>query len=286
VLLGLSAAPSLAADLKMYTKAAPAVVVSPWDIAFGGSIMSDYNFRGISQSNKGMSGSAYFEPQFITSIGTFYVGLGALAINWPSAANYGFTDPSAEIDIYGGWRNTFGAFSVDLGAIYYYYPRELFNGFTSDSDFFEIYAKLGYAITPDLTIGANVFYTPDLLNYSTTFAAADVDALYASATLKWVTPWKYGDVGAYVSGELGHWFIDDSNWTAIGLTDPSYTYYNVGLALTYKAITLDLRYHGTDQSVTDCNNFLAVGAGNSSSNWCDETFIATIKFDTTLSALK
>ena len=136
------AAPALAADLPTKAKmAAPPPPATPaFDIAFGGVIMSDYNFRGISQSNRGPSGGAYVEPQFNTPIGQFYVGLGALAINWPSCTvtcppGYGFTDPSAEVDIYGGWRNSWGPLSLDLGVIYYYYPSEIFNGATSQSDF-------------------------------------------------------------------------------------------------------------------------------------------------------
>jgi uncharacterized protein (TIGR02001 family) len=256
VALAASVAPALAADLVKKAPAAvvaPAAAPSPWDIAFGGVVTTDYNFRGISQSNNGPSAGAYFEPQLTTGFGTLYVGIAGYSIDWPSAPNFGFTDPSAEIDLYGGWRNTWGAFSLDLGAIYYYYPKEIFNGFTNDSDYFEIYAKGSYAVTPAFTVGANAFYTPDLLNYSETFATgginADASAVYASLTAKWVTPWTYGDLGAYISGELGHWWIDDKGWTASLLPDPSYTYYNAGIAFTYKAVTLDLRYHGTDQSV-------------------------------------
>lgn len=292
VALAASVAPALAADL---VKKAPApmaapAAVSPWDIAFGGVVMSDYNFRGVSQSNNGPSAGAYFEPQLNTGVGTFYVGLAGYAIEWPSAPAYGFTDPSAEIDLYGGWRNTWGAFSLDLGVIYYHYPSELFNGFTTDSDFWEIYAKGSYAVTPALTIGANVFYTPDLLNYSETFASggisADAAAFYFSATGKWVTPWTNGDLGAYISGEIGHWAIDDAGWVASLLPDPSYTYFNAGIAFTYKAITLDLRYHGTDQNVADCRSFLLIGPGNPAGSWCDDTFIVSLKVDSTLNALK
>src|SRR5207344_776364 len=164
------------------------------DIAIGAVVQSDYNFRGVSQSNKGPSAGAYFEPQFNTALGQIYVGLAGWSINWPGTSNFGFTDPSAEIDLYGGWRNTFGALSLDIGSIYYYYPKEQFNGFTKNSDFFEIYGKASYAVT------------------------------YASLTGKWVTPWTWGDVGMYISGELGHWWIDDNGWLATGFTDPSYTY--------------------------------------------------------------
>src|SRR5436190_12888599 len=179
VALAASMAPALAADLVKKAPApavAPAAAPSPWDVAIGGAVMTDYNFRGVSQSNRGPSAGAYFEPQLNTSFGTLYVGLAGWAIDWPSTASYGFTDPSAEIDLYGGWRNTFGALSVDLGLIYYYYPKEIFNGFTNNSDFYEIYAKLSYAVTPALTIGANVFYTPDLLNYGETFDTGGVHA--------------------------------------------------------------------------------------------------------------
>jgi uncharacterized protein (TIGR02001 family) len=299
VALAAFVAPALAADMvtkgKVAPAPAPAAAPPPWDIAIGGVVMSDYNFRGVSQSNRGASGGAYFEPQFNSSIGTVYVGLAGYAIDWPSCfadclPGYGFTNPSAEIDMYGGWRNTWGPLSLDLGVIYYYYPKEVFNGFTNDSDFYEFYAKASYAVTPALTIGGNIFYTPDLLNYSETFATggitADAAATYASVTAKWVTPWTSGDLGAYISGELGHWWIDDKGWAAALLPDPSYTYYNVGLAFTYKALTLDLRYHGTSQSVAECNSFLLVGPGNRSSNWCNDAYIASLKFDTTLMALK
>jgi uncharacterized protein (TIGR02001 family) len=294
VALAASAAPAFAADLVQKAPVAPAPAAAapppPWDVAFGAAVMSDYIFRGVTQSNHSPSATAYFEPQVNTALGQFYLGIAGWAIDWPSDIRYGFTDPGAEIDLYGGWRYTVGNLSLDLGLIYYYYPRELFNGFTDDSDFYEIYGKVNYAFTPALSLGATVYYTPDLLNYSQTFAAvginADASATYASLVGKWVTPWTYGDLGAYVSGELGHWWIDDSGWNAALLNDPSYTYYNIGLAFTYKALTLDLRYHGTDQSVRDCQNFLLVSRGNPAGTWCDNTFVVSLKVDTTLTALK
>lgn len=299
--VALSAAPAFAADMPVKAKkvvAAPAPTI--FDIAFGGVVMSDYNFRGVSQSNRGWSGGAYFEPQLSIGFGTLYAGIAAYGIDWPGTApQYGFTNPSAEVDLYGGWRNTFGAFSVDLGLIYYYYPRETWNGFTSQSDFYEIYGKFGYAITPDLSVGANVFWTPDLLHYSTTFANSGVGsqkagATYGSLTAKWVLPWTTNGIGAFVSGELGHWWIKDSGFVASGAgtgvagagVNPSYTYWNAGIAFTYKALTLDLRYHDTDQSTTDCLAFLAVAPGNQAGSWCKGTFVASLKFDTMLSALK
>jgi uncharacterized protein (TIGR02001 family) len=281
--IALSATSALAADMPTKAKVvAPAPAPSPFDIAFGGSIMSDYNFRGVSQSNRGPSVSAYVEPQFNTAIGTFYVGLGGYSIEWPSAPGYFFSDPAAEIDIYGGWRKTWGQFSLDLGVLYYYYPNERFG---VNSDFVEFYAKTSYAFTPALTAGLAVSYTPDLLNYGQFAPFSDTPGFYVSGTAKWVLPWTHGDLGAFVSGELAHWFLDEGGVFGPGV-DASYTYWNIGAALTYKAFTLDFRYHGTDMSRTDCTTFLFVGPNNGANRWCDDTFIATLKFDTTLAALK
>src|SRR6266436_8852101 len=37
---------------------------TPWDITFGAAMMSDYRFRGITQSNYALSVAAYFEPRY------------------------------------------------------------------------------------------------------------------------------------------------------------------------------------------------------------------------------
>ena len=189
--LAISTAPAFAADLPVKAKPVAAPATPTWDIAFGAVVMSDYNFRGVSQSNRGPSAGAYFEPQYNSPIGQFYAGVGGVAIDWPSSPAYGFTNPSAEIDLYGGWRKTFfEKLSVDIGFIYYLYPKEIFNGFTSQSDFWEVYGKFLYAVTPDLTLGWNIFYTPDLLHYSSTFATLGIsnspDGFYTSGTFKWV----------------------------------------------------------------------------------------------------
>lgn len=287
------AAPAFAADVavKKAPAVAPAPPPSPWDIAFGGVIMSDYIFRGISQSNQSPSGGAYFEPSYASPIGTFYAGIAALAISWPSGPGYGFTDPSAEVDLYGGWRHSWGPFSLNIGAIYYYYPGESFNGFTSSSDFWELYGKAGYDFGNGFTVGANVYWTPDLLHYSQTFNTLGIsnkpDAFYFAGNAAYVLPWKFYEISTTISGELGYWDIDKTGFLLAGATaDPSYTYWNVGIYFTYKALTLDLRYHDTDQSRQDCANFLLVAVPNNSNGWCDERFVVSLKFDTTLSAIK
>src|SRR5947209_1868068 len=114
----LSSGMALAADMatKAPAAAAPAVTPNPFDIAFGAAIMTDYNFRGITQSNHKPSVNAYFEPRYnFNSDWQIYGGLGGYSIEFPNNA-------AAEIDIYGGIRPTFGKLALDFGVWYYYYP--------------------------------------------------------------------------------------------------------------------------------------------------------------------
>src|SRR5690554_1025967 len=88
--------PALSADLyKAPPAAPPPTPASIFDISFGGVVQSDYNFRGVSQSNRGPSGGAYFEPELTLPFGKIYVGLAAWSINWPSDPAYGFSSPAA-----------------------------------------------------------------------------------------------------------------------------------------------------------------------------------------------
>src|ERR1700716_4037752 len=111
------ATPALAADLKMALKAPPPPP-SPWDIAFGAALMSDYNFRGISQSNRGPAVTAYSETRYnVDKDLQLYAGSQYWAVTLP-------TNPTCECDFYGGIRPTFGPLALDFGVIYYYYPKE------------------------------------------------------------------------------------------------------------------------------------------------------------------
>lgn len=300
------AAPALAADLGgkiVQTSVAP-VVVSPWDLAFGAAIMSDYNFRGISQSDRGPAVSAYFEPRFnINPNLQLYVGLAGSSVKLP-------TDPSAEIDFYGGIRPTFGALALDFGFIYYYYPEERQidgiiitappsgNTTLTQTDFWEVYGKASYTLNEIVTLGANVYYTPSWLN-------SGADGVYLAGTAKLTAPGTIfqSAVGAYVSGEFGHQSLGTTKIDPVAFPVPwqlpDYNYWNLGAAFTYKALTLDFRYHDTDLSKEECNVLTAdpgatlggtiipiTNAAGAQSKWCGSAFIVKLSVDSSLLALK
>src|SRR6185295_17197839 len=106
------AVPTLASAQAATPAAAPA---SPHTFTGNMSLVSDYRFRGISQTFKQPAIQGGLDYSHETG---FYVG------NWNSNVNSGagFPGGSIEMDFYGGWKKTWGDWGLDLGAIYYYYP--------------------------------------------------------------------------------------------------------------------------------------------------------------------
>lgn len=313
VAAALSATAAYAADLKMVTKAppAPAPVESPWDVAFGAWVASDYNFRGVTQSAHQPAVGVYFEPRYnINKDLQLYVGMGGESIDFPNHA-------AAEIDFYGGIRPTFGKLALDFGAWYYWYPggtcfngavvgcnANLLNGnvVKGDVSFLEIYAKATYNLTDAFSFGGSFYYSPSVLN-------SGADGEYIAGFAKYVFPsvplpagW-----GAYVSADVGYWNLGTSDAFygtgpgtpfANGIPYKSYATWDVGFGITYKVFTLDFRYYDTDLNKGDCNAFTsdhtASGVATTpinpaplpGSDWCGAAFIAKLSVDTALSALK
>ncbi|CCE07237.1 conserved exported hypothetical protein [Bradyrhizobium sp. STM 3843] len=280
-----------AADLAVKAlKAPPPPAFEPWDIAFGGAIMNDYIFRGVTQSNHKPSVAAYFEPRYnVNKDLQLYFGVSGESISFANRA-------AAEIDVYGGIRPTFGAFAFDIGVWGYLYPggtcqygaANAFNGGLTDAagrplsaeclanalvnantmkkdvSFFEVYGKGTYTINDSWAVGFTEFYTPSFLN-------SGAWGNYTSVTGKWTAPsamFGSSGVGMYVSGEFGRqWFGTTDSFYGTpafpnGIHYADYNTWNVGIGFTWKVFTLDLRYSDTNLSKGDCSVF--TGAFNAS----------------------
>jgi hypothetical protein len=288
-------ASAFAADIvtKAPRKVVEAAPASCFDLAVGGGLQSDYNFRGVSQSDKGPNAYAYVQPRCnITKDIQLYAGFWGWSTKLP-------TKPTGEFDIYGGIRPTFGPLAFDFGVIYYWYPREeqqFFSGnvvtatpvpgflplTVSDTDFWEVYGKMTWTVTDWLAIGPYVYYSPDYLK-------SGAKATYAGGTVKFTLPsaWFPSDWGMYVSGEAAHYWIGtfSSLGPALAFDIPDYSTWNVGLGVTYKIFTFDVRYYDTDLSRTQCflltSDPRGVTSGSNESKWCDATIIGKFSFDLT-----
>jgi uncharacterized protein (TIGR02001 family) len=315
-----------AADLplKAPPPAAPAPF-DPWDIAFGGGIVSDYVFRGVTQSNHQPSVTAYFEPRYnVNKDLQLYIGTSGESIDFANRA-------AAEVDVYGGIRPTFGAFALDLGVWGYLYPggscadnvltggipggnvcpvstSTIFladgNVMKKDVSFFEVYGKGNYTINDNWQVGVTEFYTPSFLNSG---AWGD----YASITAKYTAPanlFGKSGVGMYASGEFGRQWLGTTDafygtglgtLYASGIPYASYNTWNIGVGFTYKVFTVDFRYSDTDLSKGNCNAFTSafnasgttnvtpINPGGAGSNWCGAAGIVKLSADlTAMTSLK
>jgi uncharacterized protein (TIGR02001 family) len=277
-------ASAFASDLPS-RKGAPPVPVAPsitwFDIAVSVKGMTDYNFRGISQTDRKPAIQGGAELQIYDNL--FYVGVYASNVDLA-------TSPPAEIDFYGGIRPKFGPVTVDLGVWQYYYPGEKAYIDTAgvfwtpkNTDYTEVYGKVSYNFEDKLIVGANLFYAWDWLGTGAT-------GTYGSVTAKYNLPFLEG---LSVSGELGHYWLGTTNlaiWSTVPPTDlPDYTYWNAGLSYTYKNLTADLRYHDTSLSKSECFLLTAdprgITAGTGRSKWCNPTVVATLSFDITASSV-
>jgi uncharacterized protein (TIGR02001 family) len=251
---------------------------TPWDIAFGGALMSDYNFRGISLSDHRPAVSAYFEPRYDFSPSLqAYVNVTTNSITLPNHA------PTVT-EIYGGVRPTFDRLALDFGVWDHWIPGvrcfnfqtragmcfpqstvPYVNSVPFELSYWEVYAKANYNVDRHLSFGGGVTWTPSLLN-------SGGEATYAAGWAKYILPPVFlpDGVGWFISAEAGHWFRDATLF-------PSYTNWNAGLAFTWKQFTLDLRYSDTDRH--DCVEARTVA--RQTSDRCDRSFVAKLAFDLT-----
>jgi uncharacterized protein (TIGR02001 family) len=276
--LALSATSAMAADMPVKAmKAAPVAAPSPFDILFGTALTTDYDLRGVSQSNHKPAVQGYTELDYAaTDWLKFYGGV------WGSSLWTGFAN--AEFDLTAGVRLSFGNFGLDLGVIQYEYPGGGVNGI---GNWPEAYIKPSYKFTDWLTVGGTFETAFNNFNDKKTLAppwVGNAGHYYVSGNAVITLPitLPYG-IAVSVNPEIGYEYYSSGVNANLGFS--SDTYWDVGLDFVYKAMTLDLRYWDTNISsptATFASQCLNGGVGN----YCGSRFVATLKFDTSLSALK
>ena len=181
LLAGLAGSSAMAADMATKAPPAPPPPPSPWDVAISAALMTDYNFRGVTQSDHKPSTQAGFELRYNQSSSMqWYAGISGESIDFPNHA-------AAEIDFYGGFRPTFDKLALDFGVWYYYYPGgQCYNGdYTTpcspqgyngplylpngnvakaSASFVEFYAKATYTINDQWAAGLQEWYSPSVAN--------------------------------------------------------------------------------------------------------------------------
>lgn len=220
-----AAAPAFAGD----TAPPPEVTISG-----SATLVSDYRFRGISQTN--------LQPAIQGGL-TLTHASGLYATVWSSSTSGYVTfsgTGSQEIDAIVGYKKTVGGFTLDGGLLYYIYPRSRPGGDVSKANFFEPYADIAYTIGP---VTAKV-----TVNYAWKQKALSFDQAQSGLLKNNDNVYLAGDLAAAIpntpfglSAHLGHTW--GPSWLALG---NEYTDWGVGATATWKNLTLGVSYVDTD----------------------------------------
>jgi len=211
----------------------PAIVtgdtlVEGFQISANVALVSDYKFRGISQSNKDGALQGGFDAAFGPG---FYVGTWGSSVNFnTNGDDGGCCNGSLELDYYAGWGTDIGDtdFSVDMGYIYYTYPGDN----DTDADYGEIYVNGSWK---GLTLG--VHYSDDYYLGSDEFWYTYADY---SVTPSWNWTW-----GIALGLHAGYNFIEEDGGF-LSSDEDGYTDYSVSLSKTLWGVDWAIAYTGTD----------------------------------------
>jgi uncharacterized protein (TIGR02001 family) len=287
--------PAFAADMALKAPPPAPPPPSPWDIYVTAGLMSDYNFRGITQSNHQPSTQAGFEGRYnFTKDLQGYIGVSGESLDFPNRA-------AAEMDFYGGIRPTFDKLALDFGTWYYFYPDgqcfgpavgvgscaalgggpsvapSLPNGnvVKQNVSFLEFYGKATYTVNDNWAVGAQIWGSPVLGHGVAGVLNSGAPGVFYTGNLTYTAPTNLftNGVGAYASVDLGWWELGTSDaFYGVpafpnGVPYTSYLTWDAGFGFTWKIFTLDLRYYQTNLTKAECNVFTSdhtatFGAGN------------------------
>ncbi|MES2444435.1 MAG: TorF family putative porin [Pseudomonadota bacterium] len=218
---GLMLAAATPAMAQEETEPAPEITVNG-----SATVVSDYRFRGISQTNKKV---ALQGGLTVTHSSGLYVAA------WGSSVDdYIAAGSDQELDLIAGYSHTFdGGIKIDGGVLYYYYP----GGGSAPTDFFEPYFNVSSTFGP-VTAKVGVNYAPkaDALSVG----AGKEDNFYVAGDLSASIP----NTPLGLTAHLGHTF--GPSYLSIG---DEYTDWSLGATLTWNHITAGIAYVDTNKDV-------------------------------------
>lgn len=219
------------------TPAAAADIGGGFSVNGTATLVSDYRFRGISQSDRRFALQGGFT---LTHESGFYASVWGSSID-----DYVANGGDQEIDLIAGYHHTWGGTTLDFGFLYYYYP----GSHGANTDFAEPYVSVAHTFGP-VTAKVTANYAPS--QAALTIGSGDEDNLYLAGDLSA----SFGDSGLGASAHIGHSF--GPSYLTIG---DEYTDWNVGLTYTRGPLTLGVQYVDTDGTFITPSGRNASGGG-------------------------
>jgi uncharacterized protein (TIGR02001 family) len=217
---------------------AAAEPASPHTLTANVGVVSDYLFRGISQTkgNPAIQGGVDY-----SHASGFYAGTWLSSISWVNDTQGGSTP--TEIDVYGGYKNTFAEdFGYDVGLITYNYPgsgrdRSLY----VSPDTYEVYGALSWKF---LTLKYSHVISQNFVGWG---VAGDSDTYSRGSNyIELNGVYDLGD-GWGVSGHVGHQSVENNDGVnSPGGVDASYSDWNVGVTKDIGFGVVGLKYSDTN----------------------------------------
>ena len=239
-------APAAAAQTTTEAAAPPPAI----GISGSAAIVSDYRFRGVSQSDRQMAVQAGLT---VTHDSGLYIGTwGSNLAGWGT-----FGGANMELDLVGGYKTALaGHATLDVGLTWYMYP-----GGAAKTDFAEPYARLTGTAGP-ATLTAGIAYAPRQQAIGKWYAngAEAAAGSYSRPGAKDDNLYLWGDGAVAIAGtpvtakaHIGHSRGQDGlgpNATAVSPTG-RYWDWSRGADIAVRRLTLGLAYVGTDISNRD-----------------------------------
>jgi uncharacterized protein (TIGR02001 family) len=247
LMLAASATPAFADDAP--TAPPPAVTINGTV-----AVVSDYRFRGISQTDKNFAIQGGITA---THKSGFYISVwGSSTDDYVTFAGNGHQ----EIDVIGGYSHTFkNGVKLDGGVLYYVYPHSN-PGFVNNSDFIEPYFDISKTFGP-LSAKATVNWAPEQSGLKN--CQGFVDAESGCSAKGQSNVYLAGDFSVAIpktplglTAHIGHTW--GPSWLSIG---DEYTDWGLGATATWKMLTLGVSYVDTSKH----NSFVVNGRDEASS---------------------
>ncbi len=229
--------------------AAPAAPASP--LSFNVGVTSNYVFRGISQTHGRPAIQAGID--YLHGSG-FYVGAWASSITWVKDA-YG--KGSVEVDVYGGYKNSFGGgdWNYDVGYITYNYPGKgsEVRTLSANPNTQELYASIGYK-----WLTAKYSYATSSHFIGWVGGTTGLEKTRGSDYLELNANYDAGS-GWTLIGHVGHQKV--KRFPATATTDASYTDWKIG-------VSKDVGFGVVTAAYSDTNSPGSCGALGGTNAYC------------------
>ena len=217
-----------------------ATTVQANEISANVALVSDYRFRGISQSNEDPALQGGFDYAFDNGI---YLGTWGSTVDFDSDGDD--FNGSLELDYYAGWAMDIGENSaIDVGYMYYDYPGD--EG--KEGDYQELYGSFSWH---GLTLGLH--YSDDYYGESDTFFYYYADYSFG-----------FGDAFS-LDLHVGYNDLEEDGGF-LSSDEDAYTDYSVGLTWSVVGVDLGAAYVGTTLDEED------VGG----TDWAEDTVVVSI----------